>query len=188
MPHRTSSPSCSGVPLGLFGKPKRPDSSRFTVFMGATLCFFFQNAHASGSLRSPSEPLSPGGRSNQLHPPKPGKPTPGGVGEPAGSLTFFRSGDPRAARIDFSIAQFIGRRKNRFLSFPACAALRAARAGKGLPLSPCPSGRGERAASRKACKKARDIRPVPFCTPCGINYTGCVEPSSTVESMPFCFA
>ena len=32
------------------------------------------------------------------------------------------------------------------------------------------------------------IRPVPFCTPCGINYTGCVEPSSTVESMPFCFA
>ena len=49
-------PSCSGVPVGLFGKPKRPDSSRFAVFMGATLCFFFQNAHASGSLRSPSEP------------------------------------------------------------------------------------------------------------------------------------
>ena len=80
MPHRTSSSSCAGVSLGLFGKPKRPDSSRFAVFMGATLCFFFQNAHASGSLRSPSELLSPGGRSNQLHPPKPGKPTPGGVG------------------------------------------------------------------------------------------------------------
>ena len=168
MPHRTSSSSCSGVPVGLFGKPKHPDSSRFAVFMGATLCFFFQNARAPGSLRSPSELLSPGGRSNQLHPPKPGKPTPKGVGEPAGSLTLFRSGGVYAARIDFSIAQFIGRRKNRFLSFPACAALRAARAGKGLPLSPCPSGRGERAASRKARKKARDIRPVPFCTPCGM--------------------
>ena len=59
---------------------KRPDSSRFAVFMGATLCFFFQNAHASGSLRSPSELFSPGGRSNQLHPSRPGKPTPGGVG------------------------------------------------------------------------------------------------------------
>ena len=80
IPHRTSSSSCSGVPVGLFGKPKRPDSSRFAVFMGATLCFFFQNAHAPGSLRSPSELLSPGGRSNQLHLPKPGKPTPGGVG------------------------------------------------------------------------------------------------------------
>ncbi len=41
-PHRTSSSSCSGVPHGLF-------------FRKSTLCFFFQNAHASGSLRSPSE-------------------------------------------------------------------------------------------------------------------------------------
>ena len=90
MPHRTSSPSCSGVPLGLFGKPKRPDSSRFAVFMGATLYFFFQNAHAPGSLRSPSEPLSPGGRSNQLHPPKPGKPTPGVSGAAAAAPDWDR--------------------------------------------------------------------------------------------------
>ena len=47
---------------------------------GSHTVLFFQNAHAPGSLRSPSEPLSPGGRSNQLHLPRPGKPTSGGVG------------------------------------------------------------------------------------------------------------
>ena len=83
MPHRTCSPSCAGVSHGLFGKPKRPDSSRFAVFMGATLCFFFQSAHAPGSLRSPSEPLSPGGRSNQLHPLRPSKPSQGVSGAAA---------------------------------------------------------------------------------------------------------
>ena len=47
---------------------------------GSHTVLFFQNAHAPGSLRSPSELLSPGGRSNQLHLPRPGKPSPGGVG------------------------------------------------------------------------------------------------------------
>ncbi len=42
-PHRIGFSSRSGVPHGLF-------------FRKSTLCFFFQNAHASGSLRSPSEP------------------------------------------------------------------------------------------------------------------------------------
>ena len=53
-PHRTSSSSCSGVSLGLFGKPKRSSFSRIRGLHQSTLCFFFQNAHASGSLRSPS--------------------------------------------------------------------------------------------------------------------------------------
>ena len=42
-PHRTSSSSCSGVPVGLFSEKSTPYS-------------FLQNARPSGSLRSPSEP------------------------------------------------------------------------------------------------------------------------------------
>ena len=49
--------------------------------------------------------LSPGGRTQPLHKIRPGKPTPKGVGKPAGFLTLFRSGGVYAARIDFSIAQ-----------------------------------------------------------------------------------
>ena len=54
-PHRTGSSSCSGVSLGLFGKPKRSSFSRIRGLHRSALCFFFQNAHAPGSLRSPSE-------------------------------------------------------------------------------------------------------------------------------------
>ena len=42
-PHRISSSSCSGVPVGLFSEKSTPYS-------------FLQNARPSGSLRSPSEP------------------------------------------------------------------------------------------------------------------------------------
>ena len=41
------------APNQLF-KPLR--CSAWLIFRKSTLCFFFQNAHASGSLRSPSEP------------------------------------------------------------------------------------------------------------------------------------
>ena len=84
MPHRTSSSSCSGVsvglfsdsapthlrcagvPLGLFGKPKRSSFSRVRGLHQAILWLDLQNARPSGSLRSPSDgrgelrsPLSP---------------------------------------------------------------------------------------------------------------------------------
>ena len=52
-----------------YGKPKRrtPVASRPTAS---------SNARPSGSLRSPSELHSPGGRTGSLHNPRPGKPTP----------------------------------------------------------------------------------------------------------------
>ena len=52
---RTIAHTGAGVSLGLFGKPKRSSFSRIRGLHRSTLCFFFQNAHASGSLRSPSE-------------------------------------------------------------------------------------------------------------------------------------
>ena len=62
MPHRTSSLSCSGVPVGLFSEK--------------AIWLFLQNARPPGSLCSPSELHSPGGRTQPLHNPRPGKPTP----------------------------------------------------------------------------------------------------------------
>ena len=72
-PHRIGFSSCSGVPHGLFFdsapnrlfKPLRCsgrlirqaetlDLQPLRGLHRSTLCFFFQNAHASGSLRSPS--------------------------------------------------------------------------------------------------------------------------------------
>ena len=53
---RTIAHTGAGVSLGLFGKPKRSSFSRIRGLHRSTLCFFFQNAPASGSLRSPSEP------------------------------------------------------------------------------------------------------------------------------------
>ena len=47
MPHRNVFPKHSGVPLGLFGKPKRSSSSRFAAFGGR------------GELRSPLHPPLP---------------------------------------------------------------------------------------------------------------------------------
>ena len=44
---------CAGVPLGLFGKPKRSSFSRIRGLHQAILWPLLQNAHASGSLRSP---------------------------------------------------------------------------------------------------------------------------------------
>ena len=75
MPHRTSSLSCSGVPVGLFGKPKRSTfrcapltlrtahRTSFSSFSGVpvglfsekAIWLFLQNARPPGSLHSPSE-------------------------------------------------------------------------------------------------------------------------------------
>ena len=44
---------CAGVPLGLFGKPKRSSFSRVRGLHQAILCSFLQNAHALGSLCEP---------------------------------------------------------------------------------------------------------------------------------------
>ena len=46
---------CAGVPLGLFGKPKRSSFSRVRGLHQAILWLDLQNAHAPGSLRSPSD-------------------------------------------------------------------------------------------------------------------------------------
>ena len=85
-PHRTSSSSCSGVPVGLFGKPKH-STSRFAPLTLRNSSVGVRRAAAlltRMGARGRAKPFprlhSPGGRSNQLHLPKPGKPTPGGVG------------------------------------------------------------------------------------------------------------
>ena len=70
--------------------------------------------------------LSPGGRTQPLHKIRPGKPTPKGVGKPAGFLTLFRSADLRGARSKFRVGKFHLPERNLFPVFP------------GL----CPSGRG----------------------------------------------
>ena len=46
---------CAGVPLGLFGKPKRSSFSRVRGLHQAILWPLLQNARPSGSLRSPSD-------------------------------------------------------------------------------------------------------------------------------------
>ena len=50
----------AGVPLGLFGKPKRSSFSRVRGLHQATPWLDLQNAHASGSLRSPCGGLRTG--------------------------------------------------------------------------------------------------------------------------------
>ena len=92
-----------GCPLGVRGKGKGPAGP-------------FPSLH------------SPGGRSNQLHPPRPGKPSPKGCREARRLPDSFRSGGVYAARSDFSIAKsHLAAEK----SFP-------------LSLDLCPSGRGSK--------------------------------------------
>ena len=50
---------CAGVPLGLFGKPKRSSFSRVRGLHQAILWPLLQNARPSGSLRSPLHPPLP---------------------------------------------------------------------------------------------------------------------------------
>ena len=56
---RTALPFLCAFPVGLFGKPKRSSFSRIRGLHRSTLCFFFQNAHASAAsltLRTPHRP------------------------------------------------------------------------------------------------------------------------------------
>ena len=55
MPHRNVFSKHPGVPLGLFGKPKRSSFSRVRGLHQAILWPLLQNARPPGSLRSPSD-------------------------------------------------------------------------------------------------------------------------------------